>query len=192
MLRIGLTGSIGSGKSMVAKILRAQGVVVLDADEYAREAAEVLKGEICAEFPQACQEGQLDRRRLAQLVFADLEARTRLESIIHPYVGQRFEQETARLQEQQARLVVYEIPLLFERGWEERLDGVLVVAADDELRFERVMKRNGISREEVVARDRVQTPQAQKIRRATWVMSNDGDEAQLKHQVEDWLAQRLT
>jgi dephospho-CoA kinase len=192
MLRIGLTGSIGSGKSTLARILRQRGVVVLDADEYAREAAVVLREKICAVFPGACLEGDLDRRALARMVFEDAEARTRLEAIIHPYVRRRFDEETVRLSSEQAHLVVYEIPLLFERGWEQRLDGVLVVAADDEARIERVMQRNGISREEVLARDAVQTPQAEKVRRANWVLWNDGDEGHLEVQVQDWMEKLLS
>jgi dephospho-CoA kinase len=188
MRRIGLTGSIGSGKSMVATMLRQFGVAVLDADAFAREGAVVLKRQICQHFPETCVDGELDRRSLARVVFADLEARRQLEAILHPYVRQRFDTETERLRAEGAGLVVYEIPLLFENRWEERLDGVLVVAADDERRIARVMKRSGIGREEVLARDRVQTPQSEKVKRATWVLWNDSDEADLWEKVRDWLA----
>ncbi|PZA07928.1 MULTISPECIES: dephospho-CoA kinase [unclassified Meiothermus] len=185
-LIIGLTGSIGSGKSTVSALLRELGATVLDADLYAREAAEALKGEICAAFPEACAEGFLDRRRLGQRVFADPEAKGRLEALVHPYVRRRMAEETQQALEAGNWVVVHDIPLLFETGRAGDFAGVLVVAAPYELRLRRVMARSGLSPEEVRARDANQLPQEEKIRRATWVIWNDADLQTLRERVRNW------
>jgi len=185
-LIIGLTGSIGSGKSTVSALLRELGATVLDADLYAREAAEVLKGEICAAFPEACAGGFLDRRKLGQRVFADQEAKRRLEALIHPYVRRRMAEDTQQALQAGGQVVIHDIPLLFEAGREGGLSGVLVVAAPLELRVARVVARSGLSPEEVLARDANQLPQDEKIRRATWVIWNDGDLQTLRERVRNW------
>ncbi len=186
MRLIGLTGSIGSGKSTVAQRLRALGVPVLDADEYAREAAQVLKAEICQAFPEACRDGELDRAVLGQLVFRDTQARRRLEALIHPYVRRRLREETEKAQQAGHRLVVHDIPLLFETGREKDFAGVLVVAAPTDLRKARVMARSGLSEAEFASRDQSQLPQEEKLRRATWVIWNEADLDTLHKRVAAW------
>ncbi|MCS7069567.1 MAG: dephospho-CoA kinase [Meiothermus sp.] len=186
MRLIGLTGSIGSGKSTVARRLRELGVLVLDADEYAREAANALQAEICRAFPETCQSGQIDRAALGRRVFADPEARRRLEALIHPYVRQRLREETEKAQRAGYRTVVQEIPLLFETGREKDFAGVLVVAAPTALRQARVMARSGLSEAEFLARDQSQLPQEEKVRRATWVIWNDADPKTLQDRVDAW------
>ncbi|MCX7602337.1 MAG: dephospho-CoA kinase, partial [Meiothermus sp.] len=175
MRLIGLTGSIGSGKSTVAQLLRALGVTVLDADEYAREGALVLKSEICQAFPEACAGGEVNRAALGRLVFNDPAARRRLEALLHPYVRRRMQEETEKARQAGHRLVVQDIPLLFEAGREADFAGVLVVAAPTALRKARVMARSGLSEAEFEARDQSQLPQEEKVRRATWVIWNDAD-----------------
>lgn len=187
MRLVGLTGSIGSGKSTVAQRLRALGVAVLDADEYAREGAKVLKAEICQAFPEACLEGEPNRAALGRRVFADPEARRRLEALIHPYVRQRMQEETEKARQAGHSLVVHDIPLLFEAGREKDFAGVLVVAAPTALRKARVMARSGLSEAEFEARDQSQLPQEEKVRRATWVIWNDADLDTLYSRVEAWL-----
>lgn len=187
MRLVGLTGSIGSGKSTVAQRLRALGVAVLDADEYARAGAKVLKAEICQAFPEACREGEPDRAALGRRVFADPEARRRLEALIHPYVRQRMQEETEKARQAGHSLVVHDIPLLFETGREKDFAGVLVVAAPTALRKARVMARSGLSEAEFEARDQSQLPQEEKVRRATWVIWNDADLDTLYSRVEAWL-----
>ncbi len=178
---IGLTGNIGSGKSTVAALLREMGYPVLDADLLAERARELKKAELKALFPEAFRGEELDRRRLAQLVFQDPERLRALEDLIHPEVRRLLEAELARLE---APLVFVEIPLLFEKGWEGRLDGVVLVAAPLEERLKRVMARSGLSREEVLARERAQMPEEEKRRRATWVLENRGSLEDLKAQVQ--------
>ncbi len=186
MRLIGLTGSIGSGKSTVAQLLRALGVTVLDADEYAREGALVLKSEICQAFPEACAGGEVNRAALGRLVFNDPAARRRLEALLHPYVRQRMQEETEKARQAGHRLVVQDIPLLFEAGREADFAGVLVVAAPTALRKARVMARSGLSEAEFEARDQSQLPQEEKVRRATWVIWNDADLDTLQKRVEAW------
>lgn len=183
---IGLTGSIGSGKSTVAQLLRALGVTVLDADEYAREGALVLKSEICQAFPEACAGGEVNRAALGRLVFSDPAARRRLEALLHPYVRQRMQEETDKARQAGHGLVVQDIPLLFEAGREADFAGVLVVAAPTALRKARVMARSGLSEAEFEVRDQSQLPQEEKVRRATWVIWNDTDLDTLQKRVEAW------
>ncbi len=184
--RIGLTGPIGGGKSTVAAILREAGVPVLDADRLAHEGLLARAAEVCRAFPEACPDGRPDRGRLAERVFRDPGARRRLEALIHPYVRERIAAELARLERAGAPLAVVEIPLLFETGWDRRLDGVLVVTAPAELRYRRLAGR-GLAEDEVRRREAAQLPPAEKARRADWVIENDGDLEALRRRVRAWL-----
>jgi dephospho-CoA kinase len=183
---IGLTGNIGSGKSTVAAFLREMGYPVLDADLLAERARELKKAELKALFPEAFLGEELDRRRLAQLVFSDPQRLRALEELIHPEVRRLLEEELSRLE---APLVFVEIPLLFEKGWEGRLQGTILVAAPLEERLKRVMARSGLSREEVLARERAQMPEEEKRRRATWVLENRGSLEDLRAQVQALLGE---
>ncbi|WP_018461599.1 dephospho-CoA kinase [Thermus oshimai] len=169
---IGLTGNIGSGKSTVARLLRAWGYKVVDADELARRARENKKEELKRLFPEAFRGEELDTRALGRLVFSDPERLKALEALLHPEIRRLLEEELKGLEGE--RVVFLEIPLLFEKGWEGRLDGVLLVKAPLELRLERVMARSGLSREEVLARERAQMPEEEKAGRADWVLENRG------------------
>jgi dephospho-CoA kinase len=183
---IGLTGNIGSGKSTVAAFLREMGYPVLDADLLAERARELKKAELKALFPEAFLGEALDRRRLAQLVFSDPQRLRALEELIHPEVRRLLEEELSRLE---APLVFVEIPLLFEKGWEGRLQGTILVAAPLEERLKRAMARSGLSREEVLARERAQMPEEEKRRRATWVLENRGSLEDLRAQVQALLGE---
>jgi dephospho-CoA kinase len=183
---IGLTGNIGSGKSTVAAFLREMGYPVLDADLLAERARELKKAELKALFPEAFLGEELDRRRLAQLVFSDPQKLRALEELIHPEVRRLLEEELSRLE---APLVFVEIPLLFEKGWEGRLQGTILVAAPLEERLKRAMARSGFSREEVLARERAQMPEEEKRRRATWVLENRGSLEDLRAQVQALLGE---
>lgn len=168
---IGITGNIGSGKSTVAALLRSWGYPVLDLDALAARARENKEEELKRLFPEAVVGGRLDRRALARLVFSDPERLKALRAVVHPEVRRLLMEELSRLE---APLVFLEIPLLFEKGWEGRLHGTLLVAAPLEERVRRVMARSGLSREEVLARERAQMPEEEKRKRATWVLENTG------------------
>ena len=183
---IGLTGNIGSGKSTVAAFLREMGYPVLDADLLSERARELKKAELKALFPEAFLGEELDRRRLAQLVFSDPQKLRALEELIHPEVRRLLEEELSRLE---APLVFVEIPLLFEKGWEGRLQGTILVAAPLEERLKRAMVRSGLSREEVLARERAQMAEEEKRKRATWVLENRGSLEDLRAQVQALLGE---
>ncbi|GAA6760135.1 dephospho-CoA kinase [Thermus oshimai] len=181
-LIIGLTGNIGSGKSTVARLLRAWGYKVVDADELARRARENKKEELKRLFPEAFRGEELDTRALGRLVFSDPECLKALEALLHPEIRRLLEEELKGLEGE--RVVFLEIPLLFEKGWEGRLDGVLLVKAPLELRLERVMARSGLSREEVLARERAQMPEEEKAGRADWVLENRGGLEELEENLK--------
>ena len=184
--RLGLTGSIGAGKSTVAALLRGRGLTVLDADAQARlvtEQPETL-ALIEAAFPGTVREGVLDRPALSAVAFADPARLARLNAIVHPRVRDRMTALERQAAEAGAPWVVQDIPLLFEGGLEAGMDAVLVVDAPLELRVARVMERSGFSREEVLARDARQTPAAEKRAKADFVIDNGGTLAGLEAQVD--------
>lgn len=185
---IGLTGGIASGKSTVAKILEQLGAAVIDADQLSREA--VLPGmpahaEIVAAFGDSILTGQgtIDRKRLAELVFTDDEARKRLEGITHPAIRKLAEARLSALREKKVPIAVYMAPLLFEAGVADRMDEVWVVYSDRETQIRRAMSRDGMSRHEVEQRLDAQMPIDEKVRRGTLVIENMGGIEELKDKV---------
>ncbi|GBF03938.1 dephospho-CoA kinase, coaE [Deinococcus aerius] len=188
--RLGLTGSIGAGKSTVARLLRARGLTVLDADEQAREVTRdpAVLAEIEATFPGVVRGGELDRAALAARVFGESARLAALNAIIHPRVRARMlalEQAAAARGEE---WVVQDVPLLFEGGLEAQMDAVLVVDAPLDLRVARVTRRSGLTAQEVLARDARQMSGEEKRKRATFVLDNSGDLASLEAQVDAALA----
>jgi dephospho-CoA kinase len=185
---IGLTGGIGSGKSTVAEMIRARGVPVLDADRIAREI--VAPGtpalaEIAAAWPAVvAPDGTLDRRRLGQIVFADPEARRRLEAITHPRIAARAAAEARALEAAGHRLAFYEAALLVETGRHREFDGLVVVTADEAAQLERVRARDGLPEAEARARIRAQLPLAEKVEAASHVVDNSRDLAATQAQVD--------
>jgi dephospho-CoA kinase len=187
MKRIGLTGSIGSGKSTVAKLLIARGIPVLDADEVAREVsrgAAVLSEVSKVLGEEYVSDGGLNRSALAKLVFENPAARLKLNAIIHPEVRTEMARREAQLEESGAVGVVQDIPLLFENGLEKLFDATILVDAPLETRVSRVIVRDGLTREQILARDAAQMPATEKRTRADFVLENDGDEAHLEVQLE--------
>ena len=173
MMIVGLTGSIGMGKSTAAKMLRQMGVPVYDAD--ANVHAVQAKGgaalpPIEAAFPGVVKEGVLDRQALGARVFGNREALRRLEAIVHPLVGQRQRAFLKRAARRGEKLVVLDIPLLFEGAGERRVDATLVVSAPAFLQRHRVMARPGMSAERFLGILRQQVPDAEKRRQATIVI----------------------
>ncbi|AIZ44237.1 dephospho-CoA kinase [Deinococcus radiopugnans] len=184
--RLGLTGSIGAGKSTVAALLRGRGLTVLDADAQARlvtEEPETL-ARIEAAFPGTVQDGILDRPALSAVAFADPARLAELNAIVHPRVRARMTALELQAVAAGAQWVVQDIPLLFEGGLEAGMDAVLVVDAPLDVRLSRVMERSGFTREEVLARDARQTPAAEKREKADFVLENGGTLAELSAQVD--------
>ena len=189
--RLGLTGSIGAGKSTVARLLRERGLTVLDADAEARrvtEQPEVL-AELEAAFPGVVVGGTLDRAGLAARVFGDPAQVARLNALTHPRVRARMAALEAEAAARGERWVVQDIPLLFEGGLEKGMDAVLVVDAPLELRLERALARGGLTREDILARDARQLNSEEKRQRATLVLDNSGPLDALERQLDAALRQ---
>jgi dephospho-CoA kinase len=173
MMIVGLTGSIGMGKSTAAKMLRQMGVPVYDADAnvHAIQAKDgVALPAIEAAFPGVVKDGVLDRQALGARVFGNKEALRKLESIVHPLVGQRQRAFLKRAARRGEKLVVLDIPLLFEGAGERRVDATLVVSAPAFLQRHRVMARPGMSAERLDGILRQQVPDVLKRRKATVVI----------------------
>lgn len=187
---IGLTGGIATGKSTVARMFEKLGAVVVSADEAARrvvEPGEPALQEIREAFGDEvlAPDGTLDRRALGDIVFADEEARRRLEAITHPRIRQQTKAEIDAAAEQ-GRTVIAEIPLLFESdGARAMVDKTIVVYVDEKTQEERLMVRDGWSRDQARARMASQLPLAKKAAMADWVIDNGGSLEETKNQVED-------
>lgn len=185
MLVVGLTGGIGSGKSHVAGYFADLGARVIDADQLARDVVE--RGtdgfnEVVSTFGDSVlRDGDLDRRALAEIVFADEDAKRKLEGIIHPRVRGAFEESVSNLKEDE--VLIYEIPLLVETGAAERFDFVITVESDIEHRRERLRKR-GMFPLQIEARIQAQTSVAARTAIADYVIFNNSSEDFLLRQVE--------
>ena len=181
MNRLGLTGGIGSGKSTVAELFRLRGAVVIDADAISRGltgagglAIQAIADSFGPEFITT--DGVLDRDRMRQASYADVEARRRLEAIIHPLVGIELARDEAGAIASGCRCIVFDIPLLVESSrWRQRVDQVLVVDCVAEVQIRRVFARSGLERgmvEKIIAS---QVPRARRLRAADLVIFNAGD-----------------
>lgn len=192
MLRVGLTGGIGSGKSEVSKRLAAYGAALIDADVAARAVVEPGTpglGEITAVFgPQVLlPDGRLNRERLGQIVFADDSALAKLNAIVHPLVHERTQQL-----EQQATatlglggIIVHDVPLLAENGLQNGFDTVIVVDAPDDQRLQRLIETRGMTAEHARERMAAQAGRDQRLAIADIVVDNSGTLADLDQQVAE-------
>ena len=180
-LRIGLTGGIGSGKTTVAQMLQARGAAVIDADAIARNVT-AAHG---AAMPAIAQnfgkdfitpDGALDRERMRAHVFSQPQAKQALEAIIHPLVSQETQQQAQAAISNGHRSLVFDVPLLVEAGerWRPQVDRILVVDCLEETQVQRVIARNGLSREAVQRILSAQTSRLQKLAAADWVIYNYG------------------
>lgn len=176
---IGLTGGIASGKSTVADELRKMGVPVFDADQNARDA--VAKGSeglalVARTFGAAylTANGELDRAKIAALVFHDKQALQTLENILHKIVWQNAEKFLQQCREQNAKVAVLDVPLLIETGWHKHTDSVWLVAVSRAQQIKRAMLRSGMTEEEVVVRIDAQMSLEEKKKYADVVLDNSG------------------
>ena len=186
MLRVGLTGGIGTGKSEVSRRLASYGAVVIDADAVAREVvapgtpglAEVVQ----AFGPEVLRsDGTLDRDRLGQLVFADESLRMKLNAITHPRVGERM----AELERQAggAPVIVHDVPLLAENHLAGSFDEVVVVDVPPRIQAERLARERGMSKDQAEARMGAQASREERLAVATIVVDNSGSLAELDREV---------
>jgi len=192
VLRVGLTGGIGAGKSEVSSRLAGQGAVVIDADAIAREVVAPGTGglaEVIGAFgPEVLRaDGELDRPRLGDIVFADPELRGKLNAIIHPRVGARM----AELEQAAGRgaIVVHDVPLIAENGRADAYDVVVVVDVPPRIQIERLVRYRGMTRDQARARMAAQASREQRLAIAGIVIDNSGSLTELDRQVGDLWAE---
>lgn len=191
-LIIGLTGSIGTGKSTIAKKFREWSIPVVDADVIAREVVEpgeeAYKKIVAAFGEQILQDDRtLDRKALGEIVFNDEHKRKKLNEIIHPAIRKEMIRQRDRYIEQGEKSVVLDIPLLYESGLTHFVDKVIVVAVDTDVQLKRIMERDDSTKEEAKRRIDAQIPVAEKAKKADAVIDNNGTEEQSYQQLKDVL-----
>ena len=197
MKMIGLTGGIASGKSTVSSMLRNAGITLIDADQLYHSLIEPQNGkasplaeQIAEAFPGILREdGSINRVALGSKVFGNQEELKRLSAITHPAVGAAFMQRVQELQASGEKLAVYDVPLLYERGMEKMLAGVVVVWVPSHLQLARLMSRDKI--DEAAAQKRLdsQWPLDQKRDLADWVIDNSGTIAQTTEYVNNLIGE---
>ena len=190
MLILGLTGSIGMGKSTTAKLFIEAGVPVYDADAavhqlYEGEAAPVIE----AAFPGTTANGKVDRAKLSARVVQDPVAIKQLEQIVHPMLGASRQKFFADAEAAGAPIVVLDIPLLFETGGEKRVDAVVVVTTSPELQRERVLARGTMDADKLEAIIAKQMPDAEKRKRADFIVDTSHGLDPVRARIRDILAE---
>ncbi len=192
MLRVALTGGIGSGKSLVGEILEQLGALVIDSDQLAREVIE--RGspgyeEVVTAFGDSIlSEGQIDRSKLAAVVFNESDLRKKLESIIHPLVREAAEKLARKLPS--GAILINQIPLLVESDGAKRFDYVVTVSADEEIRRERLRLR-GLKDYEITQRMAAQVSDSEREKISNYIIRNDGSIDELTRAVEELMANEL-
>jgi dephospho-CoA kinase len=186
---IGLTGSIGMGKSTTLQMFAGEGVPVYDADAavhavYAGEAAGVVE----AAFPGTTADGKVDRQKLSARVLGDPAALKKLEQIVHPLLAAHRKRFLDDAERAGAPVVLMDVPLLFETGGEKRVDAVIVVSAPAKLQRERVLARDNMTAEKLDAILSRQMPDAEKRARADFVVDTSRGLAPVRTEVKDILA----
>ena len=186
MLRIGLTGGIGTGKSTASKILSDLGAYIFDADKEAKEillSNETIKNELISEFGSDIMtgDGKVDNNKLARVAFQDQDHQLRLNTIIHPYVFKEIDKcFDKELENGNHDVFVVDAALIYESGADTHMDYVIVITTLIKIRMERALARETLSREEILKRIDLQWPEEEKIALADFVVHNDGTEKELK------------
>lgn len=176
MIVIGLTGSIGMGKSTAAKFFAELGVPVLDADAVVHELYEgAAVAAIEAAFPGTTADGKVDRAKLGQRVIGDAAAIKRLEALVHPLYRAAERRFLAQAEASGASVAVLDVPLLFETGGDKRVDAIVVVSAPEDMQRARLETRPGMTQDKLAALIARQVPDAQKRARADFVVDTSGD-----------------
>lgn len=190
MLYVGLTGNIASGKSEVARLLEAHGATILDADVLAREAVEPGSPgyeRVVARWGKdiVADDGSVDRARLRHIVFADRDELEALNAIVHPEVRRLRDEQVGAARARGDRVVVCDIPLLYEQSMEREFARVILVDAPQDLRLERLMRDRGLSRDDAMLMIVAQMPAELKRARADIVVENDGTQEALEERVNE-------
>lgn len=182
---LGITGGIGSGKSVFSDFFKNKDAVVVDADIISREVMknpDVIK-KICQAFPDCMSNGEMDRKKLRETVFSSEQKTAVLNSIVHGEIKKKCIEEIGAARSN----VIFVVPLMFETGWDELCDATLVIASDKEERIKRIMSRDNINRTaalDVIAR---QMSDEDRIKKADYVIYNNDDVAKFKAEAENLL-----
>lgn len=189
VIRVGLTGGIGSGKSTVLQMLVARGAAAVDADAISRSitaSGGLAIAAIAREFGDGLitAEGALDRQKMRELAYTDADARKCLEGILHPLIGQEHQRQAQAAVDAGATCIVFDVPLLVESGrWRQQVAQVLVVDCHPDTQIARVMARNALTRETVLQIMAAQATRAQRLAAADVVICNEGAVADLQREV---------
>ena len=191
---VGLTGGISSGKSTVSSYLKQLKIPVIDADEVARKVVEPNSQgarEIRKTFGSDVfeEDGSLNRQKLGALIFSNAENRQKLDELLQPLIKIMILEEIEEYRQKGENMIVLDLPLLFEKQYEELCEEIIVVYVPRELQLERLMKRNQYTKQEALSRIDSQLSIEEKRKRATVLLDNQGTIQQLYQQVEQWLVE---
>jgi len=186
MITVGLYSNIGGGKTFIAALFAKCGAMVINAD---KEVARLLQQEeiiqqIGEHFPGAVKEGCLNKKYLADTVFADRVKLDELESIIHPPVKKIIWEQYHKAEKAETQLLVLDIPLLYDSEFEEVCDVRIFIETEDNVRFDRLLNNRGLRRTEVVEREKLQPACEKKKQRADYIISNSSDPKHAEEQVK--------
>ena len=188
---IGLTGGIASGKSTVAQLFRGWGAYVADADLISRHALDPgtsCYDKVLSAFGEGIlfYDGTVDRKKVASIVFADEEALSALNGIIHPYVHETIMTDSLQVfREEPGRLIVWDVPLLFEAGFDRDVKKTVVITARQSVRVQRIVARDGSTKAAALRRIRAQMPDREKVRRADLIIRNNGSLEELEQRTRE-------
>lgn len=189
MLKFAIVGNIASGKSAVENELMQKGFKVFDTDKLSHSILENSKDEVIQEFDglDVVENGQISRAKLGKIVFNNKNLKEKLENIIYPKLKDKilkiFDENSSE------KFIFISIPLLFEVGWQNLFDKILFVKTDEEIRLNRLMKRNSYSKDEAMARILAQIPQEEKIKKSDFIICNNGTLEMLQNEIERFIIQ---
>ncbi len=197
MLRVGLTGGIGSGKSTASNYLRTLGAYVFDADKEAKELIDTndtVQHELISEFGTDIIniEGQVDKKKLSRVAFQDDDHQERLNAVVHPHVYDLIDASYKKaMNDNKYNIFIVDAALVYESGLHSHLDYVIVVTAQLKFRMERSLSRNTLTREEILKRMDFQWPEEEKVNASDFVIHNDTSEEDLQSKLKEILSKLI-
>ena len=185
----GLTGGIATGKSTVAGLLQSRGFAVIDADQIAHQITgknEPGYDLIIKDFGLGVLDSDqnIDRKKLGQIIFNNLELKSKLEAILHPLIHQKVQFLKADYKNKNHKMCFYDVPLLFEKNMETQFDAVILVYVQPQIQLQRLITRNHLTFSEAEIRIKNQSPMPEKIKKSHFCLDNSTDVSDLEHQVD--------
>ena len=190
MLKVGLTGGIGSGKSTASKFFEKLGAFIFDADKEAKnllEKNEIVQHEVISEFGTDIinTTGKVDKNKLARVAFQDVDHQRRLNSVVHPYIYDLIDKTFDKiLSDGKHAVFIIDAAMIYESGYDIHLDYIIVITAQLKNRMERALARKTLTREEILKRIEFQWPEEEKVGMADFVIHNDGSEKELNDNIK--------